>query len=128
MAAEAYHSGAVRSMLLAMQDKDAGFGTVNGSLRTVANVANGIAALRATLGGGSDGQIRAPFYLTLANVAEPNLKKPGLAVQVAPLNYTNGLAYSRSPPQVKSIVTAGGAMSMGLFFPNGLNMQAGAPF
>ncbi len=44
---------------------------------------------------------------------------------VAPLN-ANGLTYTRSPAQVKNIVTAGTGAS--LFFPNGFNTLVGSPF
>ena len=43
----------------------------------------------------------------------------------------NGLAFSRTPGQVKQIVTGGGGAALnasGLFFPMGLNYLAGSPF
>lgn len=94
----------------------------------MANIANGISALRAALGAGGDVGIRVPFPLSLAGVAEPSLSKAGLAVEVAPLQAANGLAFSRTPAQVKAIVTAGSPNATGLFFPMGLNRQVGAPF
>ena len=44
---------------------------------------------------------------------------------VAPLD-ANGLAFARSPAQIKNIVMAGA--SMGMFFPQGFNTLVGSPF
>ena len=50
MAAEAYHSGAVRSLLIKLQSQYAGQGLTT----TVGHIANAISALRGALGGGND--------------------------------------------------------------------------
>ena len=126
MAAEAYHSGAVRSLLIKLQAQYAGQGLTT----TVGQIANAISALRGALGTGGDVGISPAFNLTLAGVAEMGTPN-GTATVVAPLMVANGLAFSRTPGQVKNIVTGGGGAALnatGLFFPIGLNYLAGSPF
>lgn len=105
LAVEAYHSGAVRSLLFQERNTvaipaDAG-GAGNAQL-TVASIVGAISALRAALGGGKDQSIVVDGR---ANIQPTD---------------ANGIAYSRTPAEVLSIVFAGGA-SGGLFFPDGVN-------
>ncbi len=93
LATEAYHSGAIRTIL---SDLGAGQAT------------NAISALRAKLAGAADDQgtlLQAPGYTNAYNFV---------------VNDTNGLTYRRSTSQVLNIVY-GGTAGGGLFFPAGMN-------
>ncbi len=93
LAVEAYHAGAIRTLL-----SDLGAGTVT----------NAISALRATLSGVADDTgtlLQAPGYTNAYDFVT---------------NDTNGLAYRRTTSQVLNIVY-GGSSTGGLFFPNKLN-------
>jgi len=94
LAVEAYHAGAVRTLLA---DLGAGAAT------------NAISALRATLSGAQDDVgtlLEAPGYTNAYNFIATDL---------------NGLVYTRTTTQVLNIVYGGGAASGNLFFPNKLN-------
>ena len=93
LATEAYHSGAIRTLL---SDLGAGQAT------------NAISALRAKLSGVADDQgtlLQAPGYTNAYNFV---------------VNDTNGLTYRRNTAQVLNVVY-GGTAGGGLFFPAGMN-------
>jgi len=94
LATEAYHAGAIRTLL---SDLGAGVAT------------NAISALRATLSGQADDVgtlLEATGYTNAYNFIP---------------NDINGLVYRRTTTQVLNIVYGGGAASGNLFFPNKLN-------
>lgn len=94
-AAESYHAGAIRTMIVATD-------SIAGN-QTYTNIANQVSALRASLGGGDE----TPLSATSIVAADGN-----------------AIAYGRSTDQVLHIVygTANGAgVTKGGFFPNGLN-------
>lgn len=94
LAVEAYHSGAIRTLL---SDLGAGAAT------------NAISNLRAALAGANDDQgtlLQTTGYTNAYNFVT---------------NDSNGLAYRRTTAQVLNIVYGGGAASNYLFFPNKLN-------
>jgi hypothetical protein len=100
LAVEAYHSGEIRTLLYARKDQDAYPGV------KVEAVVNGIAALRAAVGGGKDQGIVVDGKANIV-VADDN-----------------GVAFSRTPREVANIVfldTTKTALKGG-FFPDGLSI------
>ncbi len=94
LAVEAYHAGAIRTLL---SDLGAGVAT------------DAISTLRATLSGAADDAgtlLQAPGYTNAYNFVDTDI---------------NGLVYTRTTAQVLNIVYGGGAASNNLFFPNKLN-------
>jgi len=104
LATEAYHGGAIRTLLFPSANSPA-----TPYSATVTQVIAAISALRATVSGAADDQ-------GLVNAAG--------GFVVAPTD-ANGLAFSRNMTQVMSIVYLGGT-TMGGFFPDGLGMSATA--
>ena len=96
LAIEAYHSGAIRTLLA-----DIGAGVA----------ANAISALRGTLSAAVGGP---------GTQAEQPLTIPGNNYNFV-ANDINGLAFRRTTAQVLNIVYGGGAASNNLFFPNKMN-------
>lgn len=105
LAVEAYHASEVRTLLYGERDTvaiPANAGGAGNVELTVASIVGAISALRAALGGGKD----------------QSIVRNGRA-NIVPTD-ANAIAFSRSPSEVLSIVTAGNATG-GLFFPDGLN-------
>lgn len=97
LAVEAYHAGAIRTLLYQRKDQVAVAGL------TVEQVTKAISDLRATVGGGKDEGITRMGGEANLVVAD-----------------RNGVAFGRSPAEVLSIVYLGGK-GRGGFFPDGLN-------
>jgi hypothetical protein len=91
LAVEAYHAGALRSLLIMLPP-------------TIYTKANKISALRAKLSGAKDDN--GPFVAGQANITDSD---------------ANSIAYARTPQQVLDVVYGGGAASNYLFFPSKMN-------
>jgi hypothetical protein len=96
LAVEAYHSGAIRTLLA-----DIGAGVAFGAISNLRGV------LSAAVGGAGTN-------------AEVGILIPGNAYNFDPVD-SNGLAFRRTTSQVLNIVYGGGAASNYLFFPNKMN-------
>lgn len=106
LAVEAYHAGAVRTLLYQERETTAipadagGMGNIE---LTVLTITSAISALRAALGGGKD----------------QGLVTNGSA-NIVPAD-ENAIAFSRTPREVLNIVYGAVDADSGLFFPNGVN-------
>ena len=96
LAVEAYHAGAIRTLLYQQRQVTAAAGLY------VGQVVGAISALRAKVGGGKDAGL-----------------SDNAGAIIAPAD-KNGVAYGRSTSEVLNIVYLGGK-GKGGFFPNGLN-------
>ena len=106
LAVEAYHSGAIRTLLTQRRTQTAGGGL------TVEQVVNAISDLRDNVDGADDRDHGISFMGHGANMMS----------NIVPTD-NNGIAFSRTPRQVANIVflDTTGKASTGGFFPNGLN-------
>jgi hypothetical protein len=108
LAVEAYHSGAVRSMLYDRRDVETPFGM------PVSAVVQGISDLRASVGGGKDQGILQPEGRSIVSAGSANLS----------VTDENGIAFARTPREVANIVFLSSGQAMGGFFPDGLEFPA----
>jgi hypothetical protein len=107
LAVEAYHAAYVRTTITGRAIAAAAAGTAYPYL----GIANQVATLRGTLGGGNETMLKLP-----TSVSTPSA--------IVAADTTNAIAFSRSTDQVLHIVygTGGGAgVAKGAFFPAGLN-------
>lgn len=116
---QAYQAGAINAMLAARADEDAGIG----GGKTVAQVADALSMLRNKLAGGaqSDVGITVPPSESIVGSSSSG-QSPVL--QTTNADAAQGLVFSRSPEQTKSIVFGTGtATKPGLFFPDGFSSK-----
>ncbi len=107
LAVEAYHAAYVRTALTGRAIAAAAAGTAYPYL----GIANQVATLRATLGGGNETMLKLPTSTSTASA-------------IVSADTTNAIAFSRTTDQVLHIVygTGGGAgVTKGAFFPAGMN-------
>jgi hypothetical protein len=115
---QAYQAGAINAMLAARADEDAGIG----GGKTVAQVADALSMLRNKLAGGAQSDVGIMVPPSESIVGSSSGQSPVL--QTTNADAAQGLVFSRSPEQTKSIVFGTGtATKPGLFFPDGFSSK-----
>ena len=110
LAVEAYHAGLIRTVLFATNVAPGNF-----NYKATAGISN----LRRALSGANDDQGIGPDQSTIAG-GQATLSN------IVPTG-ANGVAFARNPRQVLNSVYGAPNAHSGLFFPNGLNVNALSP-
>ena len=116
LAAEAYHSGEIRTLLYAAAQAET-YSLPNGDPVPVATIVQAISDARDALDGTGEGQ---DLDQGIADVDIATGGDANISVTDA-----NGIAYSRTPLQVAKIVYLNAEATQGGFFPNGISVPAG---